>query len=187
MKSIVCFGDSLTNGARDEYYRNYPMELSSLIWERKGEYCHCLNYGVNGETTSHMLDRAYAVLSPNRDAAFVLFMGGTNDTKVPIPRDIYYKNVQAVILLARALGLRIALGLLPPIYGPGLLCYSQEQGNETIVAYNNILGELAATQGLSVCDFSRYPPELFCDGVHMNHAGYQQMALDWYEVIGLEI
>ena len=159
------------------------MELSSLIWDRKGKYYYCLNYGVNRETTSHMLDRAYGVLSPHRDAAFVLFMGGTNDTKVPIPQNIYYKNVEGVILLSQALGLRISLGLLPPIYGPGLPCYSQEQGNEVIKAYNNALEELAAIHDLTVCDFSRYPPELFCDGVHMNHAGYQRMALDWYEVI----
>ena len=29
--TILCLGDSLTHGARDEYYRCYPMELSDLL------------------------------------------------------------------------------------------------------------------------------------------------------------
>ena len=35
MIKILCLGDSLTNGARNEYFRDYPMELSNLILERE--------------------------------------------------------------------------------------------------------------------------------------------------------
>ncbi|GAG87503.1 unnamed protein product, partial [marine sediment metagenome] len=31
---ILCLGDSITNGARDEYNRAYPFELSDLMTER---------------------------------------------------------------------------------------------------------------------------------------------------------
>jgi hypothetical protein len=64
-----------------------------------------------------MANRAYGVLKPNADAQMVLFMGGTNDTKVPIPDFIYGANVQSIVPLSHALGLEIAIGLPPPIYG----------------------------------------------------------------------
>ena len=35
MIKILCLGDSLTNGARNEYYRNYPIELNYLIKKKK--------------------------------------------------------------------------------------------------------------------------------------------------------
>lgn len=182
-ETIVCFGDSLTNGARDEYHRSYPMELSRIIRQRTGRVFACLNYGINGQTTSQMLNRAHGVLGPNRAARLVLFLGGTNDTKVPMPDDIYRDNVESIVLLSRSFGLRIALGLLPPIYGPGLPCYSQSAGNEKIAGYNRTLEQLADTYDCPRCDFRAYGPERYCDGVHMNHAGYLAMAEDWYESI----
>ena len=35
MIKILCLGDSLTNGARNEYFRDYPLELSYFISEKK--------------------------------------------------------------------------------------------------------------------------------------------------------
>jgi hypothetical protein len=43
---VVCFGDSLTYGARDEFYRNYPLELTELFLKRNDTYVSCLNYGI---------------------------------------------------------------------------------------------------------------------------------------------
>jgi len=184
VNKIICFGDSLTNGARDEYYRNYPMELMTIILKEKRKFYYCLNYGVNGETTSHMLDRAYTVISPHHDARFVLLLGGTNDTKIPIPVDIYKNNIEGIIYSFRELKIEIVVGLIPPIYGVGLPCYSQTQGNNYIRKYNHVLADLAQTYNLGICDFSNYSQEFFCDGIHLNHHGCQQMASDWYKVIG---
>ncbi len=35
MIKILCLGDSLTNGARDEYFRDYPLELNNIISKKK--------------------------------------------------------------------------------------------------------------------------------------------------------
>ena len=35
MIKILCLGDSLTNGARDEYFRDYPLELNHIISKKK--------------------------------------------------------------------------------------------------------------------------------------------------------
>jgi lysophospholipase L1-like esterase len=181
---IVCFGDSLTCGARDEYHRNYPMELSAIIHEETGKFACCLNYGISGQTTSQMFDRAYAVLNPHRDAKLMLFMGGTNDCKIPIPETIYRQNVEGIVMMSRELGIEPCIGFLPPIYGTGLPAYSQRDGNARLNGYNAILSEIKQTWNLCSCDFRSYSEECFCDGVHMNHRGYVRMAHDWFQKIG---
>lgn len=183
MKKIVCFGDSLTNGARDEFYSNYPLELSSIIRKSTSRFYACLNYGVNGETTSHMFNRAHQVLLTHRDAKYVLFLGGTNDSKVPIPAEVYSNNVEGIVCFCKELSLPLALGLIPPVYGTGLPCYSQQGSNAHIGVYNQILRDLSSRHALRLCDFSAYPAGLFCDGVHMNHEGYVRMANDWFKVL----
>ena len=183
LHKIICLGDSLTFGARDEFARSYPAELARIIRERTGRFYVCLNYGINGQTTSQMLARAYSALAPHQDATLMLFMGGTNDSKVPMPRVLYRDNVESIILLGQALGIEVGVGLLPPIYGPGLPCYSQDAGNIEIAGYNAILEELIVQHGCLRADFRGYGPERYCDGIHMNHAGYLAMAEDWFAVI----
>jgi lysophospholipase L1-like esterase len=183
LRKILCLGDSLTNGARDEYYRNYPMELSDLIVERRAEFYLCLNAGVNGDTTSHIRDRAASMLPAHRDARFVLLLGGTNDSKVPIPPEIFRSNVLGILRLAEAVGVEPVIGLLPPVFGPGLPCYVPARGNEEIRRYNEVLTLVAAQGRVRCADFSGYGSDLFSDGVHMNHAGYRRMAHDWYTAI----
>jgi len=183
MNKILCFGDSITNGARDEYHRNYPLELSRIILEKKNKYYVCLNYGVNGETTSQMANRAYQVLKPHDDAKFILFMGGTNDTKIPIPEDIYQNNIESIIRLSKELEVEICLGLLPPIYGPGLPCYAQEAGNKAIGRYNAIVKALFRKYRLKHCDFSDLPNHLYSDGIHLNHRGYSLIAERWFATL----
>jgi len=183
VQTIVCFGDSLTNGARDELHRTYPFELTRLLHADGRTDWWCLNHGVNGETTSHMAERAYAVLAPNRGARFVLFLGGTNDTKVPLPPGVYRENVEAIVTLALTLSIEPVLGLLPPVYGPGLPCYSQVEGNRRIALYNEMLTDLVAEHKLRSCDFRGYSADLYSDGIHLNHDGYVRMAHDWYQAI----
>ena len=41
---IVCLGDSITYGARDEYARSPTIELSKIMKEKTGEVYICHNY-----------------------------------------------------------------------------------------------------------------------------------------------
>lgn len=183
MKKILCLGDSLTNGARDEYYRSYPMELADLILARRTDFYLCINAGVNGDTTSHIRHRATTLLPAHRDARFVLVLGGTNDAKVPLPPTILRSNVEGVVRLGEALKVEVVLGLLPRVHGPGLPNYAPASVNDSIARYNEVLGAVAMNLGLRYADFSAYPARLFCDGVHMTHEGYCRMAEDWYAAL----
>ena len=62
MIKILCLGDSLTNGARNEYYRDYTLELNYLIKNKKKADNICINESVNGETSSEILKRAIKIL-----------------------------------------------------------------------------------------------------------------------------
>ena len=85
---IVCLGDSITYGARDKYGRSYPAELSKILTKNTGEFYHCHNYGVCGETSSDLLKRSWNNISSKSNSKIMLLMIGTNDTQVGIPKDI---------------------------------------------------------------------------------------------------
>ena len=187
MKSILCCGDSNTNGARNEFHRNYPLELIQIIEKEKGRFVYCINKGINGETTSHMLNRAYDVIRSYRDSDLMLFMGGTNDSKVPIPGDIYRENVWSIVSLAREFGLKPYIGLIPPVATVGLPNYSISKSNEVIGGYNKNLLKLCEEKQVSYADFRGFVSEDFFDGVHLNRMGDVKMARIWYEVIKGEL
>jgi len=187
MNTILCFGDSITNGARNEFHRNYPMELSQIIQDTTGQYVHCINKGINNETTSHMLDRAYDVIKAYREANIMLFLGGTNDSKIPVPGDIFRNNVESILMLANSFSLKPFVGLIPMISGTCLPCFSQEKGNESIKEYNEILLTICEKSNIVYTDFRNISSEYFCDGIHLNYAGDKKMAAIWYETIKREL
>ena len=70
IKKFYCIGDSITNGARNEFYRDYVLELNYLF---KDKSIVILNSSVNGETTSEILEPAIkTVTSPEREFAAVI-------------------------------------------------------------------------------------------------------------------
>lgn len=181
MIKILCLGDSLTNGARNEFFRDYPLELSNIIYQKKKIDNTCLNESVNGETTSEILKRAFKILNKEK-FDLILFLGGTNDTKIPIPPKIYETNIKQLIRLANCNNTKIFLGLLPPIYS-GLPCYSQKVGNDIIKTYNKILINLSTRYNIKNIDFRNFNEKYYSDGVHLNYSGYKLMAQKFYNSI----
>jgi len=181
MIKILCLGDSLTNGARNEFFRDYPIELSQIINEKKKIPNLCFNEGVNGETSSEILKRATKIIN-NNNYDIILFLAGTNDTKIPIPEKIYQKNIIQLINLAKVSDTKIFIGLLPPIFS-GLPCYSQKEGNKIINRYNKILKDISKKNNIKCADFSNFKERFYSDGVHLNYKGYLEMAQKWYLII----
>ena len=52
---ILCVGDSITYGARDEQKRSFPAELAKIMTDKTGEFFVCHNHGICGETSSDLL------------------------------------------------------------------------------------------------------------------------------------
>lgn len=115
MKKILCIGDSLTNGARNEFYRDYPLELSEIFFKKLKKNVICQNESVNGETSSEVLKRAIKLI-PSEKFKCILLLAGTNDSIIPIPLKIYERNISQIIRLATFQNLKLFIGLLPNIY-----------------------------------------------------------------------
>lgn len=181
MEYIICLGDSLTYGARDEYHRSYPAELSQLYWERKKHSVYCVNHGINGETSSQLLRRAYQNLRSCPDANTVLILIETNDTFLPQNPEIYRDNLRQIITLSQVHAQKVGVGLLPPIIGPGLPNYPID-GQEQVNRFNQILRSEAETHGCFLADFTTLGSEII-DTVHFSHNGYKKMAEIWYDAL----
>jgi lysophospholipase L1-like esterase len=181
MQYILCVGDSLTYGARDEYHRSYPAELSRLFWEREEKPVFCVNHGISGETSSQLLHRVYQNSQSCPQAQVALVLIGTNDTFVSQPSDIYQDNLRQIVQLLSEDRRHIGLGLLPPLIGPGLLSYPKD-GQEQLEAFNEIISRTASQYGCFLADFTGMD-EYIIDTAHFSHAGYVKMAEIWYSLM----
>lgn len=171
---IVCLGDSLTYGARDEYGRSYPAELGKIMSEETGEFYICHNYGINGETSSDLLRRSWNILRSNKGSKVMLLMIGTNDTKKPTPLHIYRDNMRQIILSAKANGMNVVVGTLPELkFTPYYL-----NNKSYIEKYNTEIKSLSNELGFHICDMSGLGKYLI-DGVHFTHEGYKEIAKKW--------
>lgn len=188
MRYILCVGDSLTFGARDEYHGSYPAELGRLFWERRGQAVHCVNQGVNGETSGELLRRVYANSRSCSQADAALLLIGTNDTFLPQRLDIYRDNLRQIIAVLQHGRQHVGVGLLSPVVGPGLPNYPRD-AQAQVDTFNEVIETLAAEYGCLLADF-RGLGEYVIDTVHLNHAGYCRMAEIWFEALaarGVEV
>jgi len=168
---ILCLGDSLTYGARDRYGRSYPAELGKILSEETGEFYICHNYGINGETSSDLLRRSWSIMKSNTGAQIMCLMIGTNDTKKPMPVDVYTDNLRQIITSAKVHGMTPIVATLPALeFSP----YYQKNRNY-INIYNSEIEKLSLKLDFILCDMSDLGG-LLIDGVHFDNDGYTEIA-----------
>ena len=171
---IVCLGDSITYGARDEYARSPTIELSKIMKEKTGEVYICHNYGISGETSVDLLKRTWRACSSHRTANIAFIMIGTNDTQKAIPPEVYEDNLRQIIDMCRIHGMHVIISTLPKL-GMTPLYY---KNSNLISSYNNVIMSLSSELGLHVCDMSGVE-EHYVDGVHFTNAGHKEIANRW--------
>lgn len=181
MEYILCVGDSLTFGGRDEYHSSYPSELSRLYWEQKKKTVYCVNHSTNGITSGQLLSNIYSIAKSCPQAKVALVLIGTNDTQIDQQPDIYKDNLRQIIAVLKETYNSIGLGILPPIIGPGLPNYPKD-GQKQVDVFNDIIIKSAEEYGCFLADF-RNLGKYIIDTVHLNHNGYKKMAEIWYEAI----
>lgn len=175
---IVCLGDSLTYGSRDEFGRSFPLELNNILTERTGEYYICHNHGVPAETSSELLRRTWSALTSHPAAKLSLVMIGTNDTQSNIPADIYEDNLKQITIMCKICKTRPILATLPDLGFTPL--YLNNPNN--IKIYNKKIKAIAGQMDLEVCDMSGME-KYYIDNVHVNHQGNVEMANRWADCI----
>jgi lysophospholipase L1-like esterase len=166
---IVFIGDSIT----ENWLLADPAYFSGGI----------VNRGIGAQTSAQMLVRFRADVVALRPAA-VHILAGTNDVagnNGPIrPRD-FQNNIESMVEIARANGIRVILGSIPPAasfsWQPALRPAPQ------ILALNQWLRDYARSNGLDFIDYhaamrggdGELKAALGNDGVHPNRDGYALM------------
>lgn len=177
MQEILCVGDSLTFGARDEYHRSYPAELSKIFWQVEKKEVYCINRGISGETSGQLLKRIYNDVNSCHGNTGLLLIG-SNDTFISTPADVYEDNLRQTLMVMKNRFCNVGIGLLPPIIGPGLLSYPKN-ANQQVKKYNEVILDVAEKYSVFASDFS-WMGEYIIDTVHFGNEGYKKMAQVWY-------
>ena len=175
---ILCIGDSLTYGARDEFGRSYPAELGKILTEKTDEFYICHNYGINGETSSDLLRRSWPIIKSNKSCKICLIFIGTNDTKKPTPLDVYSDNLRQIVLSAKANGMTPIVATLPELTFSPFYQFNREYTE----LYSNEVLKLSKSLNFKTCDLTGMK-EFLIDGVHFDNRGYKEIAQRWSKVI----
>lgn len=169
--SIVFMGDSIT----EMWKVAEPGLFTGGVVDR----------GISGQTSAQMLLRFQADVVALKPRA-VHIMVGTNDVAGntgPTTEQAYRDNIVAMTTLARANGIRVILGAIPPAavfwWAPNLRPAAQ------IARLNRWLADYARRGGFAFIDYHRplatadgaLRDDFANDGVHPNRAGYAAMRL----------
>tara|TARA_Y100000310_G_scaffold229223_1_gene231637 strand:+ start:966 stop:1523 length:558 start_codon:yes stop_codon:yes gene_type:complete len=171
---ILCLGDSITYGARDEYGRSPTVELSKILTEETGETYICHNHGISGETSSDLLRRTWNAARSHKESSIALIMIGTNDTQKAIPEDIYYDNLKQIINMCKIHAMHVIIATLPAL-GFTPLYY---KNSHLIDTYNDTIRSLAHELEVDICDMSG-AEKYYIDGVHFTNDGHREIANRW--------
>lgn len=100
--SIVCFGDSLTEGAGAGPGEDYPSVLSRLLG------FPVINAGRRGDTTARALLRVQSAVADKNPRLVIVLLGG-NDFLRQVPRRETRKNLEEIVRRIQAEGAMVAI------------------------------------------------------------------------------
>jgi acyl-CoA thioesterase-1 len=157
--TIICFGDSLTEGVGAELGEEYPTVLSRELGTR------IVNAGQRGDTSARALERI-SDLIVNKNPRLVIVLLGGNDFLRQVPTEETRKNLKEIVRRIQEHGAMVAiagmkLGFFTDEYGP----IFQETAQE--------FGALYIPQVLKgILNDSKFKS----DQIHPNGAGYRLIA-----------
>lgn len=158
-ETIICFGDSLTEGVGANGGEDYPSALSRQIG------FPVVNAGRRGDTTAQALERlSDAVL--RRNPRLVIVLLGGNDFLRQVPRSESRKNLAEIVLRLQERGAMVAIA------GIRLGVFTDEFG----AIYQEIAKEFGALYIPQVMKGILTDGKLKSDTIHPNGAGYRLMA-----------
>jgi lysophospholipase L1-like esterase len=166
---------------------SYPVRLQRKLRDRyTAQTITVSREGIGGELTSSGLSRLPGVLQKDQPE-MVLLLEGANDLNTFQLNGVApaVANMDAMVKLCHARGLRVMLAGLPPQRAGG----TPPRGNSgaLVTPYNNALRVLAQANGVEFIDtegaFAGDLTLLGPDGLHPNAAGYERMAQAFHDRI----
>jgi len=108
MKTMICIGDSLTEGADIVKEYRWPQRVGNAL------AMNVTNQGIGGDTTQGMLSRFSSGVLVKKPE-FVLILGGTNDLWWGLEVNTTLGNLFSMVFQARHYGIVPILGLPMPV------------------------------------------------------------------------
>ncbi len=185
---VKCLGDSITEGLPsfdEENLGGYPGRLQPLLQEGGMPGVRVQNFGAGGEATVEAVGRIGGVVS---DGDILVLLIGSNDvTRIlrgELTLDDTLRNIEFMLRFARASGMRVIVGTLPP-RPPGAIDSSNTLTYEAVQR----IRQLAFGQRFELADFwhalpnrERYTYVTYYASVpgdrvgHPNAAGFEVLA-----------
>ena len=178
MKTILVFGDSLSDGFMLKRSEAYPALLAKKL-HAAGLDFQVTNASAAGGTTAGGLERLPPHLKHRIDV-FILELG-INDAFRGLPVDQIQNNLQQIIdkVKARNPNVRVVIaGMQLPNYG----------ADDYVSAFGKMFGELAAKNGAALVPYllegvAGDPSLNLADGIHPNAAGQKILAENVWRVL----
>jgi lysophospholipase L1-like esterase len=171
---LLCLGDSLTFGARDQYGRNYPLELACSLSKRTGEDWFCITEASNGRTSSDLAREVYPLMVKYPDVHGTCLLIGTNDSRQKIPAEIYLDNVRQIVRVCRILKKRVFILSVPHFTPERHFLWFDDEALSLVKSYNEGLRQLASATFVDISEIITNSDLI--DGVHFSHEANCKLA-----------
>jgi len=181
---LLCVGDSITYGSRDEKGSSWPFEIESILKKEAGGTWIALNEGKNGETTSNLVRRFYQTVRKYPEAYEICMFEGMNDAKDEISTSpaMYKRNIEHCINCVITQQKKLLLGTIPKQNGLLAPNYSRRT-NERINEYNKIIRYLSEKYTIPFVELSDLEKEMYADGIHLSNKGNVETAKRFAKMI----
>lgn len=175
--TIVCIGDSLTEGFGVEPEQAFPVLLEARLHELGHRHVRVVNAGISGSTSASGVSRLRWQLRAR--PSIVILALGANDGLRGVDLASTRANLTKTIALARENSVRVVLAgmQIPPNYG---LSYTRE--------FSSLFVELADEYDVGLIPFllegvAADPALNLPDGIHPNPEGYVRVAENVLRVV----
>jgi len=131
------------------------------------------NAGIFGQTTDQILARFPAGMAA-RHFNTVYILAGTNDVLLHRPPEPAVANIERMVTMARAQGVKPVVATIPPIFRGG------GAYEPAVLELNRQIRSMAGRQHACLIDYwsaLNGHPSFESDGVHMKKLGY--LAMEW--------
>lgn len=167
INTVLCIGDSITDGECAPAGAPYPSRLAALSGKRT------INEGVCGSTTSTGVGRIGSLLERN-NPGYVCILYGINDLTFGRGRTEMITNLRTMVQAAKGnKSVPILATLLPTYDSHGFIAGE-------VVKANDSIRQLARDEGARLCDleqeFGTDRSLIQPDGLHPSDAGNQVIA-----------
>jgi len=167
--TIVCLGDSLTEGYGVAPNDAYPARLERRLHDLGYDAVRVVNAGINGSTTASAVSRLRWQLRNEPDVLILAL--GANDGLRGVDLESTRAHLAEALVLAKANGVRTLLAgmQLPPNYGPE---YTRE--------FERVFPQLAREHDAALIPFllegvAADASLNLADGIHPNAEGYRRV------------